>query len=96
MGSCLEAGKISAIYDYLTSLGGELPGHAEVSFVFGRKSSHLVDAAVKAARCSDALVVSGNIGKDSGDLPKLGIPEAEFIINGVSARGALPKRGCTR
>ena len=88
----IELPKIEEMYDYLRAPAGELPDEVDVAFVFGRKSSHLITAATKAARRTRFLVVSGNVGKDSGDLPARGIPEATFIADGVRRRALIHPR----
>lgn len=80
-----EAEKVSQIYDYLTAPTSGLPDHSDVTFVFGRKSPELITATAEAAAVSGYLVVSGNVGKDSGDLPETGIPESSYVIDGLGA-----------
>lgn len=82
-----ELPKIAEIYDYLTAPAEGLPDQAEVAFVFGRKSGELIDATAEAVQVADYTVISGNVGKDSGDLPKTATAESAYLVNGVRRKG---------
>lgn len=89
--SSVEPSRISEMYDYLVAPAAtELPDHADATFAFGRKSSHLAAAVTEAASRSNFLVISGNVGKDSGDLPEQGVAEADYLIAAVSEANAIP------
>lgn len=89
--SSVEPRRISEMYDYLVAPAApELPDHADATFAFGRKSSHLASAVIEAAKRSDFLVISGNVGKDSGDLPEQGMAEADYLSDKVLEAGVIP------
>jgi hypothetical protein len=56
---------------------------ADVTIIFGRKSQELIETAARVAPQSKLVIASGNVGKDSGDLPSTNTPEAAYIINAL-------------
>ncbi|HKU19070.1 MAG TPA: hypothetical protein VJP80_07445 [Candidatus Saccharimonadales bacterium] len=92
----LEAARISEMYDYMIAPGAPLPEYSDASFVFCRKSSHLVEAAVAAHEHAGFTVVSGSFGKDSGDSPfteHYGTPEAEYMLESMRDQGGFDLGG---
>lgn len=85
----VELRKVNEMYEYLRAPARELPEYSDVTFAFGRKSSELIIATAEAGEVSDYLVVSGNVGKDSGDLPQTGTPESLYVVKGVTDLGAI-------
>jgi hypothetical protein len=86
-----EIPRIKDMYDFMVEPAGSLPDYSEVTVVFGRKSSDLVATAAAAALRSKYIVVSGNVGKDSGDLPAKKNPEATYVIDNVAKRTGIAR-----
>lgn len=88
-----EIRRVAEMYDYTSSPAGPLPDHIDVTFVYGRKSAHLVDAVAEAAARSEYLVGSGGRGKDSGDLPAQDVNEMDYLFSGVFSGDNRPNIG---
>lgn len=85
-----HAEKYSQIYEYLQA--PERPADAAGNFVFGRKEPLLV---VKMNELSTQglakyFLITGGIGKDSGDLAERRISEAEYLAELVEEAGEIP------
>jgi hypothetical protein len=76
------------MYEFLIAPQAALPEHIDVTLIFGRKSQHLAQIAATALQRSTHAVISGEVGKDSGDNPIHGIPEDEWLLAEIAARGA--------
>ncbi len=77
----VEATKFDQMFDYLSAPEGEASGDG--AFVFGRKDVLVARsmANLVVTRAVEYAVISGGIGKDSGDLalPNVMIPEAHYL-----------------
>ena len=76
-----DYGKISQIYDYLRAVETQGLTKADGAFVFGRADPRIADRTYTLFRNEliDYAMISGGIGKDSGALERLELPEAEYL-----------------
>lgn len=81
----IEPAKFEQMYDYLAQTQGRPGIWADVAVVFGRKSEDLAKAAASLGSLVRATVITGDKGKDSGDLQ---IPEGEWLKQRVRALGS--------
>lgn len=81
-----ETKKFNELFDYLSD--PRRPDEAQNTLVFGRHDLRLVDAIAKLRDQGLArnFVITGGLGKDSGYLHKLQIPEATFLASAATAQ----------
>ncbi len=85
----VESGKFDQMYDFHAA-----PHHADSvidgGIVFGRKDLRIAQAAADllVARTLPWVVVTGGIGKDSGDLP---VPEAVYLGSHIVGERGIPQ-----
>lgn len=74
-----EVKKYKEIFDYLSA--PELPTSEQGALVFGRQDPRLAKTMADMHRMGlvDYFVVSGGVGKDSGSLAEIGMPESQFV-----------------
>lgn len=89
-----EIKKFNEVFDYLCD--PVMPDKAYPVLVFGRHDTRLIDT-MKGLRdngLGDSFVISGGLGKDSGYLHDLEIPEAKFLVSVATAQpyGFSPDR----
>ncbi len=84
----IDTGKIEAIYNYVRAGTGPLK-RADGLFVFGRADPLVANrtAQLLGEGLADYAIIAGGIGKDSGPLTRLQIPEAHYLASLLVADG---------
>jgi hypothetical protein len=87
-----DESKILAMFQYLSEVKVNESLSYDIGFIFGRADAGLADRAAELFRQGKIkyIVIAGGLGKDSGPLIQLDIPEAVFLGTELAVRHKIP------